>query len=154
MRTREADVRDAVLLGEGHDDRANARPEVDVLMGVEVADRVADREVCCGCSTGATTTGGGGGFSTAETPTTPTWATLAGAAASGATTAGAALTAAGAAFTATGAEMVATWAVAGAAWAGRAKAATMPPEAARTAEAFTPDSPARATMPVSSVRGL
>ena len=27
---------------------------------VRVADRVADREVCCGCSTGATTTGGGG----------------------------------------------------------------------------------------------
>ena len=44
MRTREADVRDAVLLGEGHDDRANARPEVDVLMGVEVAELQAEVE--------------------------------------------------------------------------------------------------------------
>ena len=44
MRTREADVRDAVLLGEVHDDRANARPEVDVLMGVEVAELQAEVE--------------------------------------------------------------------------------------------------------------
>ena len=105
------------------------------------------------------------GFATALTPTTPTGSTATGAAAWGATTAGASATAAGAAVgvltSAPGAATpVVVDAVAeevrctGAAWAGRANAATRPPEAARTAEALTPVSPALLTIVDSSATGL